>query len=244
MQQKRLIETLHAAEIELRRQRDEHDNDPSDYTQSVVNDMTPSTDVTELNFQEYCADVVQKHLCSDIEPMLQCMRQGFMAAYGRAEVDLLRMTNVSDIQHKLFPLDPVTVKSFRENSNFPDCDDAKLMWEVMEEDLSPEQVQCVFYFATNWHTLNGAPRKVEVSFGRRGQRDDRAPIPYAATCSWSLMMPKCIVRGDAHSPESRERMKKGPSAHAAARHEPPPQLIPFAALLFAASAEALGYGFG
>jgi hypothetical protein len=58
------------------------------------------------------------------------------------------------------------------------------------------------------------------------------------------MMPKCIVRGDADSTESRERMKKGPFAHAAARHERPPQLISFAALLFAASAEALGYGFG
>ena len=220
-QQKRLIETLRAAEIELRRLRDEREKSDadSDYTQSVVSGVMPSTDVTERNFQAYCTDVVHKRLRDDIEPMLQCMRQGFMTVYGPAEVEALKLTKVGDIQHKLFPLDPVTVKSFRENSRFRDSDDAKLMWRVMEEDLSQEQVQNVFYFATNWHTLSGAPRQVEISFARRDHKDDLAPL--AATCSWSLMMPKCIVRGDADSAESRERMQKGPLARLASSFPAP-----------------------
>jgi hypothetical protein len=144
-----------------------------------------------------------------------------------------------DIQHKLFPLDPVTVKSFRENSRFRDSDEAKLMWKVMEEDLSQEQVQNVFYFATNWHTLSGAPRQVEISFGRREHEEDLAPL--AATCSWSLMMPKCIVHGNAGCAESRERMRKGGCRCVVFS---PPNLILYAALLIAASSESHGYGFG
>jgi hypothetical protein len=207
--QKRLIETLRAAEMELRRLRDERDHGEllSDDTQSAVKDVLPSTDVTELNFQAYCTDVVQKLLCNDIEPMLQYMRQGFMTVYGQSEVEALKLTKVGDMQHKLFPLDPVTVKSFRENSSFRDGDDAKLFWKVMEEDLGPEQVQNVFYFASNWHTLSGATRQVEIVFERREQKEDLAPL--AATCNWALTMPKCIVGGDPDSHESRERMRKG-----------------------------------
>jgi hypothetical protein len=54
-QQKRLIETLRGAEVELRRLRDERDKSDadSDYTQSVVNHVLPSTDVTERNFPAY-----------------------------------------------------------------------------------------------------------------------------------------------------------------------------------------------
>jgi molecular chaperone GrpE (heat shock protein) len=208
-QQKRLIETLRSAEMELRRLRDEQNKSgfDSDYTQSVVKDVLPSTDVTELNFQAYCADVVQKRLCDDIEPMLHSMRQGLMAVYGPAEIEALKLAKVGEIQHRLFPLDPVTLRSFKENASFYNCDDAKLMWKVMEEELSPEQVQNVFYFATNWHTLSGAPRRVEISFEKRQHKDDLAPL--AATCSWSLRMPRCTVNADPNSPESRQRMKKG-----------------------------------
>ena len=81
------------------------------------------------------------------------------------------------------------------------------MVKVMEEDLNEEQVRNVFYFATNWHTVVGAPRKVTISFHER----DRAPT--AATCSWSLRMPNCLADGDTKgtSPASRQRMLQGPA---------------------------------
>ncbi len=199
--QRQLMQTLHAGELELRRLRDEHSKlaADSDATESIVKDVPPSTDVTALNFEEYCADVVQKRLHDDIAPMLQCMMQGFMSVYGPGEYEALKLMNVSDVQHKLFPLDPVTVETFRKNARMREGANAKLMWKVMHEELSLEQVQNVFYFATNWHTLNGAQRKVEISF----QSDTSVPI--AATCSWSLVMPDCFAgKGD-----SRQKMREG-----------------------------------
>ena len=85
------------------------------------------------------------------------------------------------------------------------------MFKVMKEDLSEEQVRNVFYFATNWHTVVGAPRKVEISFHEREREDDLAPT--AATCSWSLRMPDCLADGDTKgtSPASRQRMLQGPA---------------------------------
>jgi len=199
--QRQLIATLHAGELELRRLRDESGkaSAESDATESVVNDVAPSTDVTQLNFEAYCNDVVEKRLHDDIAPMLQCMMEGFRIIYGAGECEALKLMNVSDVQHKLFPLDPVTVESFRKNARLRDGANAKLMWKVMEEDLSQEQVQNVFYFATNWHTLNAAQRKVEISF----QSD--TSVPMAATCSWTLMMPDCVAgKGDA-----RQKMREG-----------------------------------
>lgn len=245
-QQRRLMETLHGGELELKRLRDARDKADveSDYTESIVKDVSPCTDVTALNFDAYCMDVVQKRLYDDVAPQLQCMRQGFASVYscGLSECDLLKLMKVSDVQHKLFPLDPVTVDAFRKNSRFRDGANAKLMWKVMQEDLSQEQVQNVFYFATNWHTVSGAPRKVEIAFEQRDHRGDLAPR--AATCSWSLCMPDCIAHGDdrGSSQESRERMKQGARR---LRHMPPSKtLTPRAALLIAANSESQGYGFG
>jgi hypothetical protein len=199
---RQLIATLHAGELELRRLRDENGkaSAESDATESVVNnDVAPSTDVTQLNFEAYCNDVVEKRLHGDVAPMLQCMMEGFRIIYGAGEFEALKLMNVNDVQHKLFPLDPVTVESFRKNARLRDGANAKLMWRVMEEDLSQEQVQNVFYFATNWHTLNAAQRKVEISF------HSDTSVPMAATCSWSLMMPNCFAgKGDA-----RQKMREG-----------------------------------
>ena len=115
----------------------------------------------------YCVDIVQKRLYDDVAPLLQCMRQGFAAVYGASECEALKLMKVEDLQHKLFPLDPVTVQAFRNNSSFRDGANAKLMWKVMQEELSQQQVQNVFYFATNWHTVSAAPRKVDISFEQR-----------------------------------------------------------------------------
>ena len=85
------------------------------------------------------------------------------------------------------------------------------MFKVMKEDLSEEQVRNVFYFASNWHTVVGAPRKVEISFLKREREDDLAPK--ATTCSWYLRMPDCLADGDTKgtSPASRQRMLQGPA---------------------------------
>jgi hypothetical protein len=208
-QHRQLMETLRAAELELKRQRLSRpaDSVASDEVESVVRGMPSSTDVTALNFDLYCEDLVRKRLLEDIEPSLQAMQQGFGAVYDGCEA--LKLMKVGEVQHKLFPLDPVTAQSFRTNSRCNDSANAALMWKVMEEDLSPQQVQNVFYFATNWHTVSGARRKVEISFERRRCQNDLAPR--AATCNWSLQMPNCLAPGDAtgSSPVSRERMLQG-----------------------------------
>ena len=87
----------------------------------------------------------------------------------------------------------------------------------MQEDLNQEQVQNVFYFVTNWHTVSGAPRKVRISFEVRERQDDVAP--HAHTCMWSLHMPDCLAPGDASgdSSVSRKRMREG-AATAAIAH--------------------------
>lgn len=79
-------------------------------------------------------------------------------------------------------------------------------------------------FATNWHTLSDATRKVQISFEKRDHKGDIAPT--AATCNWSLTMPDCFWRvdGGKKSDEAQERMRQ--------------------ALLIAASPQAQGYGFG
>ena len=107
---RQLSETLLAGENELKRLRQtlarDEERDEDDCVQSVLPGVLPSEMVTPLNFAEYCADVVQKRLNGDIEPLLQCMQQGFWSVYGGCE-ELKRM-NVSEVQHKLFPLDPIT----------------------------------------------------------------------------------------------------------------------------------------
>ena len=104
-----LSETLLAGENELKRLRQtlahDEERDEDDCVQSVLPGVHREM-VTPLNFAEYCADVVQKRLNGDIEPLLQCMQQGFWSVYGGCE-ELKRM-NVSEVQHKLFPLDPIT----------------------------------------------------------------------------------------------------------------------------------------
>ena len=206
-QRRQLGDSLHAAELELLRLRQEHGSVASDVVESTVDDVSPSTDVTPLNFDAYCCDVVKKRLHGDIERLLQWMQQGFWSVYDG--VDALKLMSVSGVQHKLFPLDPVTVDLFHKNSRCPDTPVAALMWRVMREDLTQEQVQNVFFFATNWHTVSGAPRKVDISFERRAREDDVAPR--ASTCSWSLRMPDCLAPGDnkGNSSVSRERMLQG-----------------------------------
>ncbi len=180
---RRLILVLHNGEQELKRLRDEHSKEAadSDYMQSVVRDVPSNTDVTASNFEAYCADVVQKRLETDVSDMLQCMRGGFMALYQPVEYDALKLMPANDLQHKLFPLDPVTAESFKKNSRFSVSPSSELFWSEMEK-LSAEQVQNVFYFATNWHTLSGATRKVQISFEKRDHKGDIAPT--AATCNW------------------------------------------------------------
>jgi hypothetical protein len=106
---RQLSETLLAGENELKRLRQtlarDEERDEDDCVQSVLPGVHREM-VTPLNFAEYCADVVQKRLNGDIEPLLQCMQQGFWSVYGGCE-ELKRM-NVIEVQHKLFPLDPIT----------------------------------------------------------------------------------------------------------------------------------------
>ena len=102
---RQLSETLLAGENELKRLRQTL-APQDDCVQSVLPGVLPSEIVTPQNFAEYCADVVQKRLNGDIEPLLQCMQQGFWSVYGGCE-ELKRM-NVIEVQHKLFPLDPIT----------------------------------------------------------------------------------------------------------------------------------------
>jgi hypothetical protein len=212
VQHRQLMETLRAAEVELKRLRHTQVSDTvvSDEVDSAVHGVVPSTDVTALNFDAYCEHLVQKRLLDDIQPLLQAMQQGFWAVYDGCEA--LKLMKVGDVQHKLFPLDPVTVDQFRKNSRCQDSANARLMWKVMEEELSEQQVQNVFYFATNWHTVSGARRKVEISFEKRSSQNDLAPR--AATCSWSLQMPDCLAPGDKKgtSSVSRERMLQGSSS--------------------------------
>jgi hypothetical protein len=252
-QHRQLMTTLRAAELELklRRQSRAADSVASDDVESAVHGKPPSTDVTALNFDEYCEDLVRKRLMEDIGPSLQAMQQGFWAVYDGCEA--LKLMKVGEVQHKLFPLDPVTVESFRANSRCADSANAALMWKVMAEDLTPQQVQNVFYFATNWHTVNGARRRVEISFERRRSQNDLAPR--AATCSWSLRMPDCLAPGDTtgSSSVSRDRMLQGSFSACTCRaifniflfyiSTALTYTLP-AALLTAASLEAQGYGFG
>ena len=52
--------------------------------------------------------------------------------------------NAAQLQHKLFPLSPVTLEEFKSNARMmASCnseENKKLFWQVMAEDLSEEQV--------------------------------------------------------------------------------------------------------
>ena len=112
--------------------------------------------------------------------------------------------DVTQPQHKLFPLHPLTLEEFKSQSQTAapsDCEqNESLFWRVMAEDMTEDQVcvpalpllppHChslprlvqvrnVFYFATNHHTLAGNEhRRVIIKFERSSKSDVR---PAAAT---------------------------------------------------------------
>jgi hypothetical protein len=120
----------------------------------------------------------------------------------------LRSMDVTQLQHKLFPLHPLTLADFKSRSR---ClapsnlskileRNERLFWSVMAEDMSeeqvcasalhvvplphppspsPPQVRNVFYFTTNFHTLEGSDRKVSIVFQ---SREDGDMLPKASTC--------------------------------------------------------------
>ena len=221
----RLKASLQAAADNLEKQRQERISQSAepvealdDTTQSVVRDVAPDTRVAPPIFDAYCADVVQKRLRDDVEKPLQWMQQGFWCAFGGLEALQRRGLKASDVQKTLFPREAVTVELFKANSECMfrsanekgrDTANIELFWKVMQEDLNQEQVQNVFYFVTNWHTVSGAPRKVRISFEVRERQNDVAP--HAHTCMWSLDMPDCLAPGDTsgNSSVSRKRMREG-----------------------------------
>ncbi len=113
--------------------------------------------------------------------------------------------DVTELQHKLFPLHPLTLEEFKSQSQTAaasGCEEnVSLFWRVMAEDMTEDQVcvppllllppHChsllrllqvrnVFYFATNYHTLAGNDdRRVNIVFERRS---DRNMLPRASTC--------------------------------------------------------------
>jgi hypothetical protein len=112
--------------------------------------------------------------------------------------------DVTELQHKLFPLHPLTLEEFKSQSQTAassGCEEnVSLFWRVMAEDMTEDQVfvpallllppHChslprllqvrnVFYFATNHHTLAGNEHhRVIIKFERRSKSDMR---PVAAT---------------------------------------------------------------
>ena len=112
--------------------------------------------------------------------------------------------DVTELQHKLFPLHPLTLEELKSQSQTAassGCEEnVSLFWRVMAEDMTEDQVcvpallllppHChslprllqvrnVFYFATNYHTLAGNDRQVTIVFEKRS---DRNLLPRASTC--------------------------------------------------------------
>jgi hypothetical protein len=58
----------------------------------------------------------------------------------------LRQMDAAQLQHRLFPLHPVTLEEFKSNARFPASSNSeenqKLLWRVMAEDFTEDQVQC------------------------------------------------------------------------------------------------------
>ena len=58
----------------------------------------------------------------------------------------LRSMDAAELQHKLFPLHPVTLAEFKSNARVQAASNSEenqsLMWRVMAEDLSEDQVRC------------------------------------------------------------------------------------------------------
>ena len=63
----------------------------------------------------------------------------------------LRQMDAAQLQHQLFPLHPVTLEEFKSNARFPASSNSeenqKLLWRVMAEDFTEDQVQCRITFA-------------------------------------------------------------------------------------------------
>jgi hypothetical protein len=150
------------------------------------------TSVTSMNFDSYCADSVMKRLHVDVDETLTAMCSGFNAIQPVCPA-LLEM-DCARLQKKLFPLDPITFAAFKANarghydSKSPQI---ALFWQVLEEELTEEQLAGLFYFATNFHTLCNATQHISISI----DSSIRDGLPRAATCSWSLRLPNYMVRG-------------------------------------------------
>ena len=128
--------------------------------------------------------------------------------------------DVKELQHKLFPLHPLTLEEFKSQSRIAaqtfDCEqNESLFWRVLAEDMTEDQVcvpalpllppYChslprrvqvsnVFYFATNWHTLAGNEnRRVNIAFERRSNGN---MLPLASTCGYCITFTAhdCISR--------------------------------------------------
>jgi len=148
------------------------------------------TSVTSSNFDSYCEDCVMKRLHVDVDETLSAMSAGFNAIQPVCPA-LLEM-DCARLQKKLFPLDPITIAAFKANAR--GHYDSKspmmiLLWRVLEEDLTEEQLSGLFYFATNFHTLCNATQHISISI----DSSIRDGLPRAATCSWSLRLPNYMA---------------------------------------------------